>query len=197
MKSRLLAVLCAVVAGPALAQCPTAADLRSGVRVTESDGTTNVFTAVGDGIVQNDGATTGGYTYRNLLAQGTHLIGLSDTDGGEDIPNTVRRMEYDMAIPALPVPAPGMRNTYETVVTVSDGSYDETQTQVWGQPTRLTIGDCTYDMIPGKLVYTNRDFVVREGLYYLPALEFALLHSYQSNDDPAAQYVATGIEAVE
>ena len=48
-----------------------------------------------------------------------------------------------------------------------------------------------------KVVYTNADYVVLEGLYYLPALELALLHSYQIQGEPASNYVASKIETVQ
>lgn len=63
--------------------------------------------------------------------------------------------------------------------------------------TTLDIGECTYDMIPGKLTYTNASYVVLEGLYFLPALELGLLHSYQIQGQPADTYTAVKIEAVQ
>ena len=195
MKPHLLIAL--MLGTPALAECPTAADLSGGVRVTEDDGTTNTFTLIGDGVVQNDGLAPDGYAYRNLLAKGTHLIGLSDTQNGQDIPDTVRRMQYPVAASDLPVPTPSSRASYDTTVSANGGSYPEEQVQAWGTMTTLTIGECTYDMIPGKVVYTNDSYVVNEGLHYLPALELALLYSYQIEGDPADIYTPVRIEALQ
>ncbi|MCF2905421.1 hypothetical protein L0666_10505 [Octadecabacter sp. CECT 8868] len=195
MKYSLIVTLLA--AAPALADCPVAADLETGIRVTESDGTTNTFRLIDDGIVQNDGVATDGYTYRNLLAQGTHLIGLSDTENGNDIPDTVRTMTYAFAPAGMPIPEASSSRSYQTTVTSPTSVYPETQTQAWGAMTTLTIGDCTYDMIPGKLTYTNTDYVVYEGLYYLPDVGLGLLHSYQIQGDPVDRYQAIKIEALQ
>lgn len=192
-----LIILTLMAATPALAECPVAADLETGVRVTESDGTINLFTAVGDGVVQNDGTAPSGYTYRNLLAQGTHLVELGDTENGSYADGTRRTVIYPISRADMPVPTPNSRNEYETTIRAAGGDYPESQTQMWGAMTTLDIGECSYDMIPGKLTYTNSSFVVLEGLYYLPALELGLLHSYQIQGESADNYVASKIEAVQ
>lgn len=194
---KLLSLLTLLTASPVLADCPVAADLATGVRVTETDGTVNLFTAIGDGVVQNDGTAGGGYTYRNVLAQGTHLVELGDTEQGDYIPDTLRRISYPQTRENMPIPQANSRSEYPTSITSASGSYSEHQTQTWGTLTTLVIGDCTYDMIPGKLVYTNSDYTVFEGLHYLPALELALLHRFQIQGDPASDYIAARIEAVE
>jgi len=195
MKSLMILTLCA--ASPALADCPVAADLAGGVRVTETTGTINLFTAQPNGRVQNDGTAVNGYLYRNLLVQGTHLAELGDTDGRDYLPDTRRTVTYPRPDAQMPVPTPNTTATYETTITTSGGSYPETQDQSWGAMTTLTIGDCSYDMIPGKITYTNTDYVVFEGLHYLPALELALLHSYQIEGSAPDIYDAATIEAVQ
>lgn len=192
-----LLVLTLFAASPVLAECPVAADLADGVRVTESDGTVNLFTAIGDGAVVNDGTSPDGYTYRNILAQGTHLVELGDTSNGAYIPDTRRVVNYPFARVDMPIPSAAASFDFATTITTGTGEYAETQTQKWGTLSSLTIGACTYDMIPAKVVYTNADYVVLEGLYYLPALELALLHSYQIQGEPASNYVASKIETVQ
>ena len=192
-----LIILTLLAASPALADCPVAADLQNGVRVTETTGTTNLFTAQANGRVQNDGATPDGYLYRNVLVQGTHLAELGDTDGSDYLPGTRRTVTYPVADSAMPLPQPNTSATYETTIATSSGSYPETQDQRWGAMTTLPIGECTYDMVPGKITYTNSDYVVFEGLHYLPALQLALLHSYQIQGDAPDVYEAALIEAVQ
>ncbi|MEL6958394.1 MAG: hypothetical protein AAGL89_05510 [Pseudomonadota bacterium] len=189
-------LLACLAAGPALANCPTAADLDGGVRVTEDDGTINLFTRQADGFVRNDGTATFGYTYRNILAQGTHLIELGDTENGEYIAGTIRTVEFPGGNAALPVPSPNTSVEYETTVDTGTSVYPETQTQVWGAQTTLQIGDCTYDMIPGDLTYVNDSFTVFEGIYYLPEVGLGLLHTYQIEGEAPSRYTASLIEAV-
>lgn len=181
---------------PALADCPSADDLAGGILVTETDGATNLFTALGGGVVQNDGTAPDGYTYRNILAQGTHLVELGDTSNGSYIDGTQRVIDYPHPREALPIPDTDRRWQVETNVRTATGEYPETQTQSWGALTEIEIGTCRYQMIPGKVVYRNEDYVVTEGLQYLPALRIALLNSYQVQGEPADIYSAISIEAV-
>ena len=63
--------------------------------------------------------------------------------------------------------------------------------------TTLTIGPCTYDMIPGKITYINSDYTSFEGLHYLPALQLALLHTYREQDQETSTYTASDIKVVQ
>ena len=195
MKYVLIAALTA--ASPALGECPVAADLASGVQVTETDGSVNLFTALGDGVVQNDGYSPGGYSFRNVLAQGTHLVELGDTQGEDYVPNSRRTVTYPMAQAEMPIPQTSTSLEFETTITTAGGEYPEQQIQKWGEASTLTIGECTYDMIPGKVTYTNTNYVVFEGLHYLPDLELSLLHSYQIQGEIASTYTASRIQVVE
>lgn len=194
---KILLAVSLLAASPALADCPVAADLATGVRVTETDGTVNLFTAIGDGTVVNDGTAPDGYTYRNILAQGTHLVELGDTSNGAFMPDTHRVVTYPTPRANMPAPTTTTSYEFDTTIATSTGEYAEVQTQRWGAQSSLTIGDCTYDMIPAKINYTNADYVVLEGLHYLPALELALLHSYQIQGEPASIYTAAKIETVQ
>jgi len=193
---RSILLLTCLAASPAFAQCPTEADLTGGILITEMDGTTNQFTGQGNGIVQNDGRAPDGFTYRNRLAQGTHLIELGDTDGRNYINDSRIEVSYPQAAARLPIPTASSRWNVETVVSDSNGRYPESQTQSWGAMTTLTIGNCSYDMIPGKVSYTNADYVVFEGLYYLPELKFAFLNTYQIKGEDPSVYTPMRIEAV-
>ena len=194
---KFLALLPLLAATPVFAECPVAADLDSGIRVIETDGTVNLFVNIGDGVVQNDGVAPDGYRFRNILAQGTHLVELGDVDDGSYILGTQQSVSYGVPRGSLPIPTANSTWSVETVVTLDDGgSYPETQSQRWGAPTTLSIGDCTYDMIPAKLTYINSDYEVYEGLHYLPALGLALLNTYQIKGDVPSVYTAARIEAV-
>ncbi|MDA9207329.1 hypothetical protein N9O61_00445 [Octadecabacter sp.] len=193
---RVFATIALFTASPVLAECPTASDLANGVQIVEADGTVNLFTALGNGIVKNDGTAPDGYTYRNVLAQGTHLIELGDTENGAYISGSLRVVDYQMQPDQMPIPAPNTTWVVDTIV--DNGSeYDERQTQSWGAITTLSIGECSYEMIPGKVSYINSDYTVFEGLHYLPGLELGILHSYQIQGEPPSHYVATSIEAVQ
>ena len=193
---RIFATIAIFAATPVLAVCPDVTDLANGIRVTETDGAVNIFFTIEDGLAQNDGTASGGYTYRNILAHGTHLIELGDTENGAYITGTRRVVDYAMSTYQMPIPSPSSKWDVDTIVD-NGGEYAERQTQSWGSMATIQIGDCTYDMIPGKLSYTNRNATVFEGLHYLPALEISLLHSYQTQGEPASIYTAAKIEAVQ
>lgn len=196
MKSVLLIPLLA--ATTAVADCPVAGDIATGIRVTESGGTVNLFTDAGADRVNSDSVTEYGKTYRNVLVHGTHLIELGDTVDGVWQMESLHIVTYNMPTRDMPIPAPLTTWTVETsIATPGLSGYPETQTQRWGALTTLKIGNCTYDMIPGKITYTNEDFVVFEGLHYLPALELAFLHSYQQQGEDGDTYTAISIEVVQ
>ncbi len=196
MKSMLFIPLLA--ASSAMADCPVAGDLATGLRVTETNGTVNVFTDIGDDRISSDSLSARGNTYRNVLVHGTHLIELGDTIDGEWDPDNHRIVSYNMPTTDMPMPTPQSTWSFETTI-ASPGlsGYPETQTQRWGALTTLTIGACTYDMIPGKVTYTNESYTVFEGLHYLPALQLALLFTYQEQGQPVDTYTAATIEAVQ
>ena len=93
---RILATLTLCSATPVWADCPVASDLATGVAITETDGTVNLFLAMGGGVVMNEGTAPSGYTYRNLLAQGTHLMELGDTENGSYVPESRRDIDYGL-----------------------------------------------------------------------------------------------------
>lgn len=179
----LKSVLCTstiVIVGalPALA-CPTGADLTNGIRVTEGDGTTNDFRSLRSGVVQQDGRATDGYTYRTLLGQGVHILQLADTENGALIQDTVYSTAYPTSPGDLPIPTPGSRWEVDTSIRSVDEIYAEAQTQAWGNVVPFTIGDCTYDAIPGKVDYISDGFHIKETLMFMPDLGFALLMVYE------------------
>lgn len=189
--------LFALCAGPAMAECPTGADMTTGVRVYESNGTQSIMRDQGDGIVTLDGVLSDGRGFRTLLGRGAHVLVISDTENGVNIPGSVLTNTYAMAPADMPLPEPFAQFTFQTDVDAYGDAFTETQTQAWGGVFDYTIGDCTYDALPGKIVYSNRSRTINETVTYIIDLGFVYLNSFQMEPNPPARYAATRIEAVQ
>lgn len=189
-----LIILAALIATPALADCPTGADLATGIRVIDDAGANSVFRAVSPGVVQQDGAYDDGYAFRTMLAHGTHILQLSDMENGAVLPDSVVNTAYPTAANTLPVPTPNSEWNVLTTIRGYGDIYAEQQTQDWGRTFTLTVGACSFDAIPGKIRYTSEGFRVDEGLYYLPELGIALLHSYDDAESEPETYEILSIQ---
>ncbi|MEL6958392.1 MAG: hypothetical protein AAGL89_05500 [Pseudomonadota bacterium] len=170
------AAFMAASTGAALA-CPTAADLEAGIVIMEDDGTRNVFTSVRNGVVSQDGVTPDGFEFRTLLAQGVHVLQLADTEDGALIPDTVYTTSYPDPVNTLPIPEAGLTWDVSTGITSFEETYTEQQSQVWGAMVPFSIGECTYDAIPGKVEYLSDLSHFREQIIFVPALGLGLLTS--------------------
>lgn len=187
----LLALL--LLSTPALADCPDAGDLASGIQVGEDDGTVHIFRDLGNGVVEQTGTYTDGYTFRTLLAQGVHVLQLSDTENGKVIPDSIANTAYPDNAADLPVPAAGMTWQVNTTINAYGDIYAEEQSQVWGQPTSLSVGACTFNALPGKITYVSDGDVIVESLYFLPDAGFALLVGYDDTGGDPSVYTYTSI----
>lgn len=173
-------VFLAVQAGAALAQagCPTAEDMRRGIRVDFADGSHEVFrtqaSAAGGVEIIVDGLDAEGFGYQMELGQGVHLLAYRGmTDGAADIGSEIA---YDYGLLPGDLPVPVAEGQWSSQVTVTDqfGVRSEPQSHVWSGATTVDIGGCTYDMIETVIAYKTDDGY-REGVEYLPALGFGYL----------------------
>lgn len=182
MSLRLVTLLMALGAGPALAQCPTGADLTgAGITLLHDDGSSDYLLAGEPGTVRAMVRFSDGYGANNLYGQGVHLLQLMDAwDGRPDL-QTLRIYDYGMAPTELPVPAPGLTWSIDYEVRTSDGVGKERQDQSWGMAEERTFGDCTYQVIPGEIEYTYPDGSHREEMLYFPDLGVSFLTSWQDS----------------
>lgn len=189
-------VLLALTLGtPALADCPTRADLATGITVTEDDGTAHVFRDLGNGLVEQTGTYSDGYTFRNLLGQGVHVVQLADVEDGRIVPDSILNTAYPARATDLPIPYAGLQWGIDTTVRGFGEIYAERQEQVWGAQITMTIGDCALIALPGKISYASQEGVILETVYYLPQQGMSLLMSYRDPDGTIDEftYVSLGI----
>jgi hypothetical protein len=135
---KILTLLTCVVATPILADCPIGADLTTGIRVTETNGTTQTYTSLLNGIAQVDITFSDGAQSRNLLAQGTYVLQLADVENGAIVPSSIFATTYPQPAIDLPIPSAGSVWTVDTTTLNRDETYAETQSQKWGGTFELT-----------------------------------------------------------
>lgn len=183
----LRAAIASLAASTASADCPVAADLATGIAARQTDGTVEEFRAFGPGLVEQIARFSDGYTARNLLGQGVYVIELADLEAGEIVPTSRITSAYPVNADEMPVPSPGADWNVKVAMRDSDGFYREQQDHRWGQLTEVTYGPCTYEMIPGTLIYTGDGYSYVEEIHYLPALVLGLLVSFADGGDVAPE----------
>jgi hypothetical protein len=92
----------------------------------------------------------------------------------------------------MPVPSPAGRWQVDVRVTDSSGVFPEGQMQAYGAITDLTIGACSYQMIPVLIAYDTDDLYV-EQINYLPELGIGYLVDSQTATDPGGPIPASAI----
>lgn len=150
-----------------------------------------------DGIVWSIEAHEAGQTiYRARVARGTHLLQAVEFTDGTILPDTRVTYDYGMSPAEMPIPAPGQRWRVSVHVTDGSGTRGERQMQAYGATTEVTIGACSYDMIPVLIAYQGAGFLV-EQVNYLPALGIGYLVDTRTDDDPGHPVAATAIWIVD
>lgn len=172
----LLTSLLALSPALAFAQgaCPTGADLSRGIEFKIGDGATEVYKDNGNGIVQVDFRAPDGFESRVLLGKGIYLLESSEVSNGSIVPSS--RITYSHALqPAdMPIPRPMGRWVSEAATMADNRPGREVHNHAFGPATTLTIGACSYDMIPITLHYGDPDGTI-DHLEYLPDLGLAML----------------------
>lgn len=183
-------------AAPALAECPEAGDLATGIRATMDDGSFEDYFDLSPGLVEMVG-NYDGYIARNLLGQGVYIIELVDLEDGNAIPDTRTTYSYPDNPAELPIPAPGSRWTVATAGRTVDGLFSENQSHVWGEMTRATYGSCSYDLLVGQFEYKGDGYSFKEEIHYLPALGIGLLAAFEEQGEGTDVFTYVSFEALE
>jgi len=180
MTPRLSALALALWTGPALAECPTADDLSgAGITMTHADGASDFLIAGEPGTGRAIVRFPHGFGGNNVYARGVHLLQLMDVwDGAPDL-ESLRLFDYGMAPTDLPEPTPGLSWEADYQVTSGPDTAPERQVQSWGALEERRFGDCTYQVIPGEIVYSYIDGSHTEGMLYFPDLGVSFLTSWQ------------------
>ena len=180
----LLAAALTLFAVPALAECPTGADLRTGITFVDDYGNVETFRAGANGTVRMDGMEPDGYTYGSILGKGVHIVQLFDTENGAIIRDSMINTSYPVPVSSLPVPGANQSWTVETVINSYGDIYAEEQSQRWGAEMTFTVGTCSFRGIPGKIRYVSEGFRIDEEIMFLPDLGMSLLLSYDDTEGP-------------
>jgi len=185
-------LICAAALGllstPALAVCPTGADLSTGIVFVDTEGNIETFTAAANDTVQQDGLTPDGFNYRTILGKGVHVIQLSDTENGVPLPDSIINTSYPMNVTDLPIPTANSQWSVKTIVNAYGDIYEELQAQRWGAEITYTVGTCTFRGIPGKIRYDSDGSRIDEEVMFLPDLGMSLLLSYANDGGPKDTY---------
>lgn len=191
----LIAALTCCLAGPAFAQCPTAQDLNTGIVLTDVDGGQEVFRRENANFVRG-GWDDGSIGAQYLLLQGLYIVEYFDLEAGDTVAGSRVTYSYPLAPEDAPLPVPGGRWDTEVVV-LDQGQVDTaTESHLYGDQTRVTIGGCSYDMIPVTSIYLDEDSYT-ETNYYLPELGFSYLVATQEKDQEEFRYTFVRIEVAE
>ncbi|MDA7425944.1 hypothetical protein [Thalassococcus lentus] len=186
----------ALLAAPsaAIAACPTANDLSTGIRFEVSGGDAEVFTTFGESSLQSIYFIGDDPVTRVLLARGLYLLEVVDIDesGALDL---ATRSTYAYAMPPgeLPLPKAGSTYSAEYVLTENGQPSSETELYSFGQETGVSFGACEYAAIPIDVRYGNGDI---DELMWLPELGLSYLtRSIYDGGDDRYYYLSISIEA--
>ncbi|WP_019954557.1 hypothetical protein [Yoonia vestfoldensis] len=188
------AMFLSCLAAPAMAACPVAADLATGIRLIGDDGAVETYRTLRPHVIELIVAYDDGYADRSTLGQGVYVLDVVELYNALPNPDTISTYAYPVAVEAMPLPAPG--EVWRTRAVV-DGIYDDKMTASWSDMTTMTYGDCIYTVIPGEIVYSGEGYRQTEGLHYLPDLGIAYMASFASDDsDSIDTYTILSITAV-
>jgi hypothetical protein len=178
-------LLFSLLATPALAECPRPSDMDGkGVRFSSETGDVETFTRDADGTVHS---TVEGETppvVRAVLAKGLYLTRIFDLVDGQ-AENDVRYI-YPTPLENLPEPFPQGALTLTVEGEDGDGTFESTETYSFGPASVLTIGDCSFAMIPVELTYAGTG--ERDIFHYLPEYGLSYLADSYASDGTRTDY---------
>ena len=184
-----------VAAGTALAQCPTKADLSTGIRFTLASGETETFRASGDAVVESLFVAPDPQANRVLLAHGVYLLEYVDVENGVLQPDTRATYSYPMKAPDMPLPQPGGSWTVTAAVFDRGELRSENQVYAFGASSQITFQTCSYQMFPIEIAYPNDPDLSGDVLHYLPELGLSYL-AESTYGDTTDRYDYVRIETV-
>ena len=193
---RALALIFASLAAPALADCPTRADMKTGVMLRDAGGETETFRAGHNGFVRGEYEDGQGGGARYLLLAGIYVVEVFDTDNGDPIPGSRSTFFYPVTPSEMQPPTPGGRWDVETLANDQGDVHKGNESHIFGPVTDITIGTCTYDMIPIISIYHSLDGY-EERLNYLPEFGFAYLVEMKDPGEAPFTYDFVSIEAAD
>ncbi|MBN9887765.1 hypothetical protein [Salipiger abyssi] len=178
------------------ADCPTAADLDTGILFHLAGGDTELFR-------REDAQTVRSvyhYAEENaeshvLLGRGMYVLAYGETQDGQPVPEGLMHYDFGRTPAEMPLPEPESGWTADVEVTATWGSEHEVQIYSFGPLSRVSFGDCSYDMIPVIQSYRPDPLGTVEFVNWLPELGISYL-SRIADREGEDRYDYTGIEAV-
>lgn len=153
-------VIALATASPALA-CPTTADLKTGILVTETDGATQVFHDVGNNTILQSGSFGPGEHYQNKLVHGVHPLQIANLENGAIDVGSAILTNYGIPLKDIPKPQPNSSVTLDTTVqTATEPTYADKQVHTLTAPSTFDVGGCRYKSVPGRLTYTSDGYTL-------------------------------------
>ncbi len=172
MKRLLVPLLLA--ASPGLA-CPTSADLKTGI-VVEDEEEFKALYQIRDGQIQRTDFFDTEESWRSTLAFGTFWTKEELLRGG------IHQPEDDITVTLLEKaatfsrPSANLTQTVETQLSfAAESPITETITHSWAEVDSLSISDCTYKSIAGRISYEAQGDTYLEVVEFLPALGITLI----------------------
>lgn len=191
-----LVFLIALLPAAAVAECPSAADLSDGIRLTAEGGDSETFSRFDRHTIQSIyTAAAAGYTSRTLIARGLYVTEVVDLENGAPMPDT--RLVYDFPVSPEAMPVSPENGKWSADVTVNDMGQmsSEQQFYVFRPMTEITFGRCTYRMVPVDTRFSSEPGYV-ETTYFLPDLGLSYLAAI-TDPDGTQLYPYTSIEALD
>jgi hypothetical protein len=176
--------LALVLPGLVAAQCPVAADLETGIVLETIEGEVETFIRLDPHRVRSLFMHSENAGSRILLGKGVYVLELLEEEDGLPMVGTRTTYSFPLPVADLPPITPGGGWSTKAAVLDVDGLSSEAQHYIFGAQTRVTIGACSYDMIPIELRYRgDAGDADIDYLHYLPELGI----SYLARSDYGAQ----------
>ncbi|WP_164726984.1 hypothetical protein [Shimia sediminis] len=191
---RALPLLMSCLASPLIAECPTRADMEGGVMLRNAGGETETFKTGPNGFVRGIYDDGQGYGAHYLLMGGVYVVEVFDTEDGEVVQGTRSTFAYPVKPSEVGPPTPGGRWDVKTLVNDQGDIHPGKESHIYGPNTEITIGTCSYDMIPILSIYHTLDGY-EERLNYLPEFGFAYLVEMKDPGEAPFTYDFVAIEA--
>jgi hypothetical protein len=97
-----------------------------------------------------------------------------DTKNGDIVSGSRSTHAYPLKPAAAPTPVADGRWDTEVITLDAEGTHTKRESHIFGPSTQVTLGGCSYEMMPVIGIYHDDDGY-EETLYYLPELGFAYL----------------------
>lgn len=164
------------------AACPTGNDLAGGIQFELEGDATETYTTLNDGVVSVIYKASDGFESRILLGKGVYLLEFAEVVNGNVDASTRTTYSHELQPTNMPDPKPMGRWVSQAAVLESGTPFKEVHNHQFGPLTELTIGGCSYDMIPVTVYYDDDDRSI-DLLEYMPELGLAILSGSSSLDE--------------